>query len=252
MAKDPTLKKKRKSEAVAMEVDAPAEGTASAVAVEADVEDAHAKKKAKKEKKEKKSKGDETVDAGNVTTVTEADVTVAGDEKKKAKKDKKEKDEEETADLNPPTLTPIASPLAPKKLHKKILKTTKKSSKARQLRRGVKEVVKALRKGEQGLLVLAGNITPVDVLSHMPLLAEECKGVEYVWVTSKEELGAAAGTKRATSVVLLCSTPRKRPTPKAGEAPKPAPTQEEIDEWLSPLNECIKEVKELPAQNIVI
>jgi hypothetical protein len=25
----------------------------------------------------------------------------------------------------------------------------------------------------------------VDVLSHMPLLAEECKGVEYVWVTSK-------------------------------------------------------------------
>jgi hypothetical protein len=57
------------------------------------VEDAHAKKKAKKEKKEKKSKGDETVDAGNVTTVTEADVTVAGDEKKKAKKDKKEKDE---------------------------------------------------------------------------------------------------------------------------------------------------------------
>jgi hypothetical protein len=37
MAKDPTLKKKRKSEAVAMEVDAPAEGTASAVAVEADV-----------------------------------------------------------------------------------------------------------------------------------------------------------------------------------------------------------------------
>lgn len=41
------------------------------------------------------------------------------------------------------------------------------------------------------------------------------------------------------------STPRKRPAPKSGEAPKPAPTQEEIDEWLSPLNECIKEVKEL-------
>lgn len=47
------------------------------------------------------------------------------------------------------------------------------------------------------------------------------------------------------SVMTHSSTPRKRPTPKAGEAPKPAPTQEEIDEWLSPLNECIKEVKEL-------
>jgi hypothetical protein len=41
MAKDPTLKKKRKSEAVAMEVDAPAEGTASAVAVVADVSLVH-------------------------------------------------------------------------------------------------------------------------------------------------------------------------------------------------------------------
>ena len=176
------------------------------------VDDAHAKKKAKKEKKEKKSKGDETVDAGDMTMATEGDVTVAGDEKKKSKKEKKDEvrpryysiengqsrsrlrradvnrsslSQDETVDPNPPTLTPIASPLAPKKLHKKILKTTKKSSKARQLRRGVKEVVKALRKGEQGLLVLAGNITPVDVLSHMPLLAEESKGVEYVWVTSK-------------------------------------------------------------------
>lgn len=105
--------------------------------------------------------------------------------------------------MDPTTLTPIASPLATKKLQKKLLRTTKKASKARQLRRGVKEVVKALRKGEQGLLLLAGNITPVDVLSHMPVLAEESKGVEYCWVPSKEELGAAAGTKRATSVVLL-------------------------------------------------
>jgi H/ACA ribonucleoprotein complex subunit 2 len=53
------------------------------------------------------------------------------------------------------------------------------------------------------LLVLAANITPMDVISHLPLLAEEAKGVEYVWVTSKEELGAASGTKRATSTVLI-------------------------------------------------
>jgi H/ACA ribonucleoprotein complex subunit 2 len=49
----------------------------------------------------------------------------------------------------------------------------------------VKEVVKAIRKGDQGLLLLASNITPVDVISHMPLLAEEAKGVEYCWVLSK-------------------------------------------------------------------
>lgn len=100
-------------------------------------------------------------------------------------------------------ITPIAVPLANKKLSKKLFKTVKRASKARQLKRGVKEVVKALRKGEQGLLLLAANITPVDVLSHLPVLAEETKGVEYCWVLSKEELGAASGTKRATSCVLI-------------------------------------------------
>jgi H/ACA ribonucleoprotein complex subunit 2 len=66
-----------------------------------------------------------------------------------------------------------------------VLKTVKRASKARQLKRGVKEVVKALRKGEKGLLVLAANITPIDVLSHLPVLAEDAAGVEYVWVVSK-------------------------------------------------------------------
>ncbi len=82
-------------------------------------------------------------------------------------------------------ITPIAVPLAGKKLSKKLFKTVKRASKARQLKRGVKEVVKSLRKGEKGLLLLAANITPVDVVSHLPVLAEETKGVEYAWVLSK-------------------------------------------------------------------
>lgn len=74
----------------------------------------------------------------------------------------------------------------------------------------MKEVVKALRKGDKGLLLLASNITPVDVVSHLPLMAEEGAGVEYCWVLSKEELGAASGTKRATSCVLISSVSRGR------------------------------------------
>lgn len=61
MAKDPTLKKKRKSEAIegggeAVEPVAipPAEGTASAEAVVAEVENKDAEKAAKKAKKEKR------------------------------------------------------------------------------------------------------------------------------------------------------------------------------------------------------
>ena len=99
-------------------------------------------------------------------------------------------------------VSPIASPLANEKNAKKLLKLVKSASKAKCIRRGVKEVVKAVRKGEEGLCIIAGNISPIDVISHLPVLCEE-KSVTYVYVPSKEELGAASQTKRPTSVVLV-------------------------------------------------
>lgn len=44
----------------------------------------------------------------------------------------------------------IAKPLADEKLCKKVLKLCKKASKRKAIRRGVKEVVKALRKKQKG------------------------------------------------------------------------------------------------------
>ncbi len=98
----------------------------------------------------------------------------------------------------------IAKPLAGEKLQKKLLKLVKKSGKSKSVRRGVKEVQKALRKGGKGtgLCVLAGDISPIDVISHLPILCEE-NDVPYVYVNSKAELGAAGSTKRPTSVVLI-------------------------------------------------
>ncbi|WOO77584.1 H/ACA ribonucleoprotein complex subunit nhp2 [Vanrija pseudolonga] len=178
-----------------------------------------------------------------------ADVADDVEDDKAAKKAKKEKrkslaadesgDKKGEFDVPPEAIAPIAVPLADKKLSKKLFKTVKRASKARQLKRGVKEVVKALRKGEKGLLLLASNITPIDVISHLPVLAEETKGIEYCWVLSKEELGAASGTKRATSCVLVCSAPAKK-----GKDAK-APSAEEIAEWKEGLDECLTEVKAL-------
>merc|ERR1711935_374377 len=99
-------------------------------------------------------------------------------------------------------VSPIATPLAGKKLAKKALKTVKKAAKAKMIRRGVKEVVKALKKGDQGLVIIAGDISPIDVIAHVPIFCEE-KGVPYIYVPSKEELGAASQTKRPTSIVLV-------------------------------------------------
>jgi H/ACA ribonucleoprotein complex subunit 2 len=58
--------------------------------------------------------------------------------------------------------------------------------------------------------VLAGNISPIDVITHVPVLCEDA-GVPYIYVPSKEALGAAGGTKRPTSVMLILPDPLKAP-----------------------------------------
>lgn len=47
------------------------------------------------------------------------------------------------------------------------------AAKAKALRRGVKEVVKAVRKGEKGFVLIAGDISPIDVIAHLPILCED-------------------------------------------------------------------------------
>jgi H/ACA ribonucleoprotein complex subunit 2 len=110
--------------------------------------------------------------------------------------------EEEDAPKKLRLVSPIANPLADKKLTKKVLKTVKAAAGEKLIRRGVKEVVKALKKGETGLSIIAGDISPVEVICHVPILCEE-KNVAYVYVPSKEDLGLASLTKRPTSIVLV-------------------------------------------------
>jgi H/ACA ribonucleoprotein complex subunit 2 len=49
---------------------------------------------------------------------------------------------------------------------------------------------------------MAGDVSPVDVISHIPVICES-KDVPYAFVRSRMELGIAAQTKKPTSVVLL-------------------------------------------------
>ncbi|KAK4147959.1 50S ribosomal protein L30e-like protein [Dichotomopilus funicola] len=111
-------------------------------------------------------------------------------------------------------LVPFALPLADDKVHKKIYKLIKKGAKLKSIHRGVKECEKAIKKcppktasskpdaTAPGLVIIAGDISPMDVIMHFPVLCEE-HGVPYLYVRSRADLGVAACTKRATSVVML-------------------------------------------------
>ncbi|KZT24497.1 L30e-like protein, partial [Neolentinus lepideus HHB14362 ss-1] len=139
-------------------------------------------------------------------------------------------------------LSPIAQPLAQKKLLKKLHKTIKRASKAREVKRGVKEVVKGIRKGERGLLILAADITPIDIISHLPVLSEDAQ-VPYVFVPSKEELGHSSATKRPTSCVMICPDQKKKVKRKESED-----KDKETEDYKELYDECLKEVQKMDTQ----
>ncbi|KYQ88700.1 ribosomal protein L7Ae [Tieghemostelium lacteum] len=107
-------------------------------------------------------------------------------------------------------ISPIATPMADTKLQIKLLKLVKKAAKEKKVKRGVKEVVKYVRKTKDGsmkssknrICVIAGDVSPVDVISHIPVLLEE-SDIKYIYVSSKESLGTASSTKRPTSIALI-------------------------------------------------
>lgn len=120
------------------------------------------------------------------------------------------------------------------------------------LKRGVKEVVKALRKSPipaanasipipNGVIVLAGDISPMDVISHIPVLCED-HGIPYVFVNSRAELGMSAATKRPTSVVMV--VPKSAAKGKKNEAESEADDGEDFSKVYEELVKTVqKEAK---------
>lgn len=73
--------------------------------------------------------------------------------------------------------------------------------------------MKALRKSQTSgptadpnnpaaIVVIAADISPMDVISHIPVLCED-HSIPYIYIKSRAQLGEASATKRPTSVVMI-------------------------------------------------
>jgi H/ACA ribonucleoprotein complex subunit 2 len=62
-------------------------------------------------------------------------------------------------------------------------------------------------------VVIAADISPIDVLSHLPILCED-RNIPYIYVKSRSEVGEACKTKRPTSCVLIAKPGKKQETEK--------------------------------------
>lgn len=71
-----------------------------------------------------------------------------------------------------------------------------------EVRKGTNEVTKVVERGQADFVVMAEDVTPEEVLAHIPLLCEE-KGIPYAYVPSKLELGTAAGLEVPTASVAV-------------------------------------------------
>ena len=70
------------------------------------------------------------------------------------------------------------------------------------IKKGSNEATKALERGTAKLVVIAKDVSPPEIVMHLPLLAKE-KGVPCVTVATKEELGTAAGLSVGTTAVVI-------------------------------------------------
>ena len=77
-----------------------------------------------------------------------------------------------------------------------IARTTGKISK------GANEATKAIEKGNAKLVAFAGDVSPKEIVMHLPLLCKE-KGIPCVEISKKEDLGAAAGLAVPTAAVAV-------------------------------------------------
>ena len=89
-----------------------------------------------------------------------------------------------------------------KELQEKAYEAIEVAKKTGKLKKGVNEVTKVVERGQAKLVIIAKDVNPPEIIMHLPVLCKE-KQIPIVLVSSKEELGAAAGLSVQTSSVAI-------------------------------------------------
>ncbi|MBI4151582.1 50S ribosomal protein L7ae [Candidatus Woesearchaeota archaeon] len=84
----------------------------------------------------------------------------------------------------------------------KVLEAVEVARTTGKIRKGANETTKAIEKGEAKLVVYAADVSPKEIVMHLPLLCKE-KKILCVEISKKEDLGAAAGLPVATTAVAV-------------------------------------------------
>jgi len=79
----------------------------------------------------------------------------------------------------------------------------KKIAKSGKIKIGINEVTKAIERGTAKLVVIAEDVSPAEIVMHLPVIAKE-KNIPFTYSKTKQELGNAVGiTAGASSIVVM-------------------------------------------------
>src|SRR3989338_1864609 len=89
-----------------------------------------------------------------------------------------------------------------KELSEKALEAVEVARSSGKIKKGTNEVTKAVERSVAKLVVVAQDTQPEEVIMHLPVLCEE-KNILCIPVSTKEELGAAAGLQLGCASVAV-------------------------------------------------
>ena len=96
----------------------------------------------------------------------------------------------------------MAAKEVPQELVDRVFEAVEVAKSTGKVSKGTNETTKAIEKGKAKMVVVAKDVTPPEVVMHIPAIAEE-KGIPCFQVPAKEDLGAAAGLQVGTGSVAI-------------------------------------------------
>jgi large subunit ribosomal protein L7Ae len=91
----------------------------------------------------------------------------------------------------------------PAELASKSLEALEMARDTGRIKKGTNEATKAIERGVARLVIVGEDVTPPEIVAHIPALCEE-KKTPYIYVKKQSELGAAAGlsVKSAAAAIV--------------------------------------------------
>ncbi|MFH0714840.1 MAG: 50S ribosomal protein L7Ae [Candidatus Diapherotrites archaeon] len=89
-----------------------------------------------------------------------------------------------------------------KEVQEHALSVLEKVRKNGKIKIGTNEVTKAIERGVAKLVYIAEDVSPKEVVMHLPILCAE-KNIAFTWIPTKKELGEKAGIDVGASSVVI-------------------------------------------------